>query len=85
MDAARLTCALLGAAVLIGLALLTWIAVRVEQVARRPSLPSPPSPPPAEPCRRLHVAELPVEWSKLRAQRRPLPHPAEDDPPFPPR
>lgn len=83
MDAPRLILALGALAALISLALLTWIAVRVEQVHRRPPpLPPPASPP--EPCRRLHVADLPAEWSQLRGQRR-VGFMAEDDAPFPPR
>lgn len=98
MEAGRLTFALGATATLIGLALLTWIAVRVEQAVRKPSrLPAPrrlpgmlrrlvrrPRPEP-ERCSRLHVADLPGEWSRLSTQRRSLPFPSEDDPPFPPR
>lgn len=90
MDDGRLILALAALAVLAALALLTWIAVRVEQGVRRPAavrVRRRPPRPVAQPkrCQRLHVADLPVEWSRPASGRYRLPSPSEDDPPFPSR
>lgn len=54
-DTHRLVAALGACALLCLLALLTWIAVRIDQGVRL--LRPPPAPPPL-PCKRLHVSDL---------------------------
>lgn len=61
-SSARLLIALGFAAILCLLALLTWIAVRVDQGVRKLR----PTPPP-EPCDRLHVSEISVPTFRQQA------------------
>lgn len=55
-DLHRLVIAVGGGAILCFLALITWIAVRLDQGVRL--LRPPPAPPPPLPCKRLHVSDL---------------------------
>lgn len=68
-----------GCALLCLLALLTWIAVRIDQGVR---LLRPPPAPPAEACKRLHVSDL-AWYQRVRRQDEGEPFiTAEDLPPF---
>lgn len=75
----RAVIALLGVAALLFLALLTWVALRVESLHKRSR---PPPPPPPEKCRRLHASDLAQRWFEGQAPDDLGPLPGEDLPPF---
>lgn len=69
-DLHRLVMAIGGCALLCLLALLTWIAVRIDQGVR---LLRPPPAPPAEACKRLHVSDL-AWYQRVPGARRDEPY-----------
>lgn len=76
--AARLICALGAALALAALALLTWVAVRVESLRREVRRP----PPEPEKCDRLHASDVYDRWLDARAPEPEHLLAAEDLPPF---
>lgn len=78
---ARLVIALGGCLAFLVVALLTWVALRVEALHKRVQPPALP-PPVVERCKRLHASELAQRWFEGQAPRGEEPLPAEDLPGF---
>lgn len=76
---ARLVIAVGGCLAFLLVALLTWIALRVEALHKRVQ---PPALPPPEKCRRLHASDLAQRWFEGQSPRGEEPLPAEDLPGF---
>lgn len=77
----RLVIALGGCLAFLVVALLTWIALRVEALHKRVQQPA-PLPPVVERCKRLHASELAQRWFEGQEPRGVEPLPAEDLPGF---